>query len=37
MTTNYFKAGLVELCTAANDLGIDVDPGGLLKDRYAVS
>ena len=32
MTANYLKAGLVELCTVANDLGINVDPGGLLNN-----
>ena len=36
ITANYLKAGLVELCTAANDLGICVDPDGLLEDRDAV-
>ena len=36
VTAKYLKAGLVELCTAANELGIDVDPDGLVEDRDAV-
>ena len=33
---NYLKAGLVELCRTANDLGNNVDFDGLLEDRDAV-
>ena len=32
ITANYLKAGLVELCTAANDLGICVDPDEWMKN-----
>ena len=27
------KAGLVELCEKAEEVGIDIDPDGLLEDR----
>ena len=36
---SYLKdrvSGLVELCTVANDLGINLDPGGLLKNGCVV-
>ena len=34
--TNILKAGLVELCTKAAALGIEVDPDGLVEDRAEV-
>ena len=36
MISNHLKAKLVELCEAAEDLGIDIDPDGLVEDREYV-
>ena len=34
--SSYLKAGLVELCEAAEELGIDIDPDGLVEDREEI-
>ena len=36
VTAGYLKAGLVELCAAAHELGIEIDPDGLVEDRHEV-
>ena len=39
VTSNHLKAGLVELCERAEDLGIEIDPDGLVEDKedYIIS
>ena len=34
--SSYLKAGLVELCEVAEELGIDIDPDGLVEDREEI-
>ena len=34
MTARYLKAGLLELCITAEQLGVEVDPDGLIGDRH---
>ena len=36
VTAQYLKAGLLELCIAAEQLGIEVDPDGLIEDRHEI-
>ena len=30
----YLKAGLVELCAAAHELGTEINPDGLIEDKH---
>ena len=36
VTARYLKAGLLELCRAAEQLGIEIDPDGLIEDRHEI-
>ena len=36
VTARYLKSGLLELCIAAEQLGIEVDPDGLIEDRHEI-
>ena len=36
VTAGYLKSGLAKLCAAAHELGIEIDPDGLVEDKHEV-